>query len=121
MTDLEKKSDVPVVLQGELRELSTTNKKLNEDLELARYKLKGEIDALTYKIEKIAYETEEIRREVRDMNRMIDKLRYDLTDAIRDSKKSSITELLSNLFPILAIGAPVFFLMVVTIVMIASR
>ena len=106
MIDLGKKSEVPVVLQSELRELSTTNKKLNDDLELARYKIKGELDALTYKVEKIAYETEEIRREIRDINRTVDKLRYDLLDAIRNSKKSDMHDWLMSLFPIVAVAAP---------------
>ena len=94
---------------SEMHELATTNQQLQGELETVRCKLKNELDTLTYKIDKVAYETEEIRREVRDINRTIDKLRYDLLDAVRNNKSSEIREIISGLFPFLCITLPALF------------
>ena len=85
-------------LQKELHELRLTNQQLCD-----------EIDALKYRLEKLAYETEEIRRESRDINRTMDKLRYDLLDAIRNKKTSEIQEIISGLFPLFAVTFPALF------------
>lgn len=101
MTELQKTAADAESLQNELHELRLTNQRLH-----------GEIDALKCRLEKLAYETEEIRRESRDINRTIDKLRYDLLDAIRNKKTSEIREILSGLFPLFAITLPALFTMV---------
>ena len=98
MTDSKKTVDDAELLQNELHELRMTNQQLI-----------GEIDALKYRLDKLAYETEEIRREARDINRTVDKLRYDLLDAIHNKKTSEIREIISGLFPIFAITLPALF------------
>ena len=109
MTDLKKIPEETKLLQDELRELTTTNQKLNGEIETVRYKLKTEIDTLTYKLDKLAYDTEEIRREVRDINRTIDHLRREVIDELRKNKTSSISDIISNLFPLFAITLPSMF------------
>lgn len=76
---------------------------------------------LTYKLDKIAYENEEIRRQVRDINRTIDKLRYDLLDAVRNGKRSEVRDLLSDLLPIFIITFPVLFIVTIFFLYELSR
>lgn len=119
MIDL-KKNDSVALIQSELQELTTTNQQLQGQLQTVRSKLNGELDALTYKLEKVAYETEEIRREVRDINRTIDKLRYDLLDAVRNSKSNSLSDLFMSLTPFIIVGMSALVIVFSIVLMLTS-
>ncbi len=117
MIDLKKPVDQTALMKSELNELTETNRQLQGELDVVRGKLNNELDVLTYKLEKVAYETEEIRREVRDINRTIDKLRYDLLDAVRNKKSSEVSDVISHLLTIFMTAAPgVIFVIVVLII-----
>lgn len=105
MIDL-KKSDGGELIHSELRELSTTNHQLRNEIDIVRNKLTSELDTLTYRLDRLTYETEAIRRDVSDIKRDIDKLRYDLLDAIRNVKSSGMRDLIQSLLPIFAILFP---------------
>lgn len=117
MIDL-KKSGGGELIQSELRELSTTNHQLRNELDIVRHKLTGELDTLTYRLDRLTYETETIRRDVSDIKRDIDKLRYDLLDAIRNAKSSDVRDLFSSLSTTFAMTFPVL-VMTGVIVLIA--
>ena len=106
MIDL-KKSDGGELIHSELRELSTTNHQLRNELDIVRHKLTGELDTLTYRLDRLTYETEAIRRDVYDIKRDIDKLRYDLLDAIRNAKSSDTRDLIQSLSSTFAMTFPV--------------
>ena len=114
MIDL-KKSETTALTQAELREITATNRQLQRDLDNARYKLQNELDTLKYKLDKIAYETEEIRREVRDINHVIDKLRYDLLDAVRNNKTDTMFDTIIKFSPLLIMGMPIALLIAVIV------
>ncbi|MBE8953132.1 MAG: hypothetical protein SR1Q7_08310 [Quinella sp. 1Q7] len=106
MIDLKKSTGGGELIHSELRELSTTNHQLRNELDITRQKLTGELDTLTYRLDRLTYETEAIRRDVYDIKRDIDKLRYDLLDAIRNAKSSNVRDLIQSLLPIFAILFP---------------
>ena len=108
MNEPEKISDSREIIQSELRELTTTNQNLREELDTVRHKLNNELDLLTYKLDKTQSDIQDIRRDVHEINMTIDKLRYDLIDALRKSKTSETRDIISNLFPIFAITFPAF-------------
>lgn len=114
MVDL-KKSDDTKLLQSELQEISTTSQKLNGELETVRFKLNNELDLLTYKLEKTQSDIQDIRREIHEINMTINKLRYDLIDALRNGKSSENREIFSSLFPLIAITFPAFLIVIMVV------
>ena len=107
MIDLKKSTGGGELIHSELRELSTTNHQLRNELDITRQKLTGELDTLTYRLDRLTYETEAIRRDVYDIKRDIDKLRYDLLDAIRNAKSSDTRDLIQSLSSTFAMTFPV--------------
>lgn len=110
MIDLKKNETSTELVQSELRELTETNQHLKEELDVARYKLGNELDLLTYKLEKTQSDIQDIRRDIHEINMTIDRLRRDLLDALRNSRKSEISDIVSGLFPVFAVMFPLLFL-----------
>lgn len=108
MNEPEQTSDSQKVIQGESNKLTTTNQNLKEELDVVRHKLNNELDLLTYKLEKTQSDIQDIRREVHEINLTIERLRYDLIDALRKSKTSETRDIISNFFPIFAVTFPAF-------------
>ena len=68
MIDL-KKSDGGELIHSELRELSTTNHQLRNELDITRQKLTGELDTLTYRLDRLTYELKNGEKSVRLANK----------------------------------------------------
>ena len=120
MIDLKKSETRTELVKSELQELTETNQQLKDELDLARYKLGNELDLLTYKLEKTQSDIQDIRRDIHEINITIDKLRRELLDAMRNNRKSELSDILSNLFPILGITAPVIMVLALFLLIVAT-
>lgn len=118
MVDLKKNSSSTELMQTEIRELSATNQQLKSELDTARFKLGNELDLLTYRLEKTQTDIQDIRRDVREISLTIDRLRYDLLEAMRKNKTPDVREIISSWLPIIAVTAPIMF--IATVIFLAA-
>ena len=87
---------------------NTTKESSNDELKRLCNNLNNELDLLTYKLQKTQCDIQDIRRDIHEINRTIDVIR----DEIRHNRSSEICDIVTSLFPILAITLPSMFLVI---------
>ena len=88
-------------MTGDLREINSDMQKIYS----ANYKLNGELDLLSYRLDRLNSDTQEIRREVYEIKHTIENLQYELLRELQRNGRANSRDL-PSLLPLLAIAFP---------------